>query len=130
MLEEVFQVGMLGVVTTFLVVLLKQQKPEFALPVAVLGCLIMSGLLIRGLHSLLHSFLSLADRTSLSGQELTTLLKIMGLAYVTDFVAGLCRDAGQGSVAAKVELAGRCGIVFLSLPLAATLLETVSVLFL
>ena len=45
------------------------------------------------------------------------MLKIVGIAYVSESTAALLRDAGQSAVGGKVEFAGRVLIVSLSVPL-------------
>lgn len=51
-------------------------------------------------------------------------LKALGIGYVTGFIADACRDSGQASLAAKAELAGKCAIFILSVPLISAVLET------
>ncbi len=129
MIADMVRIAAVGVITVLLVVLLKSHKPEFAIPVTLIGCILMVGMMVVYLKTILSSFAAIYEKTSLSGEDVLTLVKITGVAYLTDFAAGICRDAGETSVAAKVELAGRCGIVFLSLPIAVTLLQTISTLF-
>ena len=51
-------------------------------------------------------------------------LKALGIGYVTGFIADICRDSGQASLAAKAELAGKCAIFIISVPLVAAVLDT------
>ena len=51
-------------------------------------------------------------------------LKAVGIAYITDFVADACRDAGLASVASKAELVGKSAIFLLSVPLIMSVLDT------
>ena len=50
-------------------------------------------------------------------ESIQSQLKTMGIAYVTQFAAELCRDSGQSSIASKIELGGKVIIVTLSMPL-------------
>ena len=56
---------------------------------------------------------------------LNTLLKIMGIAYLAEFGSQICRDAGEGVIAGKVEFAGKLLILVMALPLLAAVLETI-----
>lgn len=49
----------------------------------------------------------------------------MGLALVTKLAAALCRDAGEGSLAAFVEVAGAAAAVLVALPLLKMVLQLV-----
>ena len=48
---------------------------------------------------------------------LELLLKIIAVAYVAEFGAQFCRDAGQGGTALKVELAAKLCVIVLALPI-------------
>lgn len=51
------------------------------------------------------------------------LVKSLGIAVLTGCAAGICRDCGESSVAAAVELAGKAEILALSVPLMRELLS-------
>jgi stage III sporulation protein AD len=56
---------------------------------------------------------------------LTTVLKIMGIAYIAEFGAQVCRDAGEGSTATKIEFAAKILVMVLALPIIVAILESV-----
>lgn len=58
------------------------------------------------------------------GEYFTAALKALGIAYISGFVADACRDFGQGSLAAKAELVGRCAIFVISVPMMTAIVQT------
>ena len=52
------------------------------------------------------------------------LLKMLGISYLSEFAASLCRDGGYGSAAGQIELFGRLSILVVSMPVVRALLET------
>ncbi|MNJ03061.1 Stage III sporulation protein AC/AD protein family protein [compost metagenome] len=56
---------------------------------------------------------------------LKTVLKIIGIAYIAEFGAQIVRDAGQESIASKIELAGKVLILVLAIPIISIIIETV-----
>ena len=56
------------------------------------------------------------------------IIKVLAVAYVTDFTAQLCRDAGEGAIGSKVELAGKVIIFYLSMPVLTAILELIGTL--
>ena len=56
--------------------------------------------------------------------HMNTLIKIMGVAYVAEYGAQICKDAGENSLGSKVELAGKLTILSLSVPVVLVILET------
>lgn len=51
------------------------------------------------------------------------ILKVLGIAYITEFAAAICQDAGEKSIASKVELAGKIAIFFAAIPVFTSLLD-------
>lgn len=56
------------------------------------------------------------------------MLKVLAVAYITDFTAQLCRDAGESSIGSKVELAGKIVIFYLAMPILSAILELIGAL--
>ena len=71
-------------------------------------------------------FCLMANVVAVNGPEIVgTLALVIGVAYLAQFASDLCRDAGEGAVAGKVELAGRVLILALCLPVFAAILELI-----
>ena len=66
-----------------------------------------------------------AARADIRPMYFTAVLKITGIAYITEFGAEICRDAGEGAIAAKVEMAGKVIIVALAIPVISSLIDLV-----
>lgn len=121
-MEIIKLLGICLIVTVFCV-LLKQYKPEYTFLVGILGGALV---LVTVLGKITPAFYTLQNfLSSFSTQSFyfTTALKAVGIGYVTQFIADTCRDAGQSSIAAKAEFAGRSGIFLLSVPLLQKILE-------
>ena len=110
------------IVSAVAVLFLKQHRPELAMLLsAAAGALVLVALV----SPTLQIAASLGERLSGAGlsEIFKVLLKVMGICYLTDFAADLCRDFGQSSLASKVELAGKISVIGLCLPLVDTLLS-------
>ena len=59
----------------------------------------------------------LAQTAQVSRTLLEPVARTVGLSIVTRLSAALCRDAGEGSIAAALELAGGAAAVVVALPL-------------
>lgn len=55
-------------------------------------------------------------------------LKILAIAYITDFTAQLCKDAGETSIGSKVELAGKVIIFYAAMPILTAILDLIGTL--
>jgi stage III sporulation protein AD len=123
---EIMQIIGLGIVVTILILIIRQQRPELALLLS-LGLSVIIFLLVVGKISLiLDLFRGLAERANINQLYLNTVLKIIGIAYISEFGAQVCRDAGEGAVAGKIEFAGKILILVLAIPIIAVVLDTIT----
>ena len=116
-----------ALVGTVLSLLIKDKAPKISFAVsAVCGVLILSSVIDD-----ISEIVSFADGFSaFSGSEIfSLLLKATGLAYIVDFAADLCRDAGEAGNAKRLENAGKIAILALSLPVITGLFDKVKDIF-
>ena len=116
----------LALVGLLLSLLLKQSGlPPMAYVLQLaLGVLIIWRLLPL-LGDVLQVFRRVADTAGLTQLYLSVLLKIIAVSYVAEFAAGLCRDAGESALAAKVELAAKVVVLLLAVPIVVNILDSV-----
>lgn len=120
---DVVKIAFLGIITALLYGLLRQIKPELA-PLVVLGGAAV--ILITLADSLLNVSGSVDDMMTLAGLEkenVSILMKALGICVVTQFAADICYDNSCSSIAAAVELAGRVGAVALAMPMIKTVAQ-------
>ena len=108
-------------------VFLKESRmPTAALLVSLAAGALILLLLLPSLRQLIAAFSALGQSVGADGDYLQLMLKIIGLAYIAEFCAQLCRDAGQGAAAFKIELAAKTGVLLLALPVLAAVISSVS----
>ena len=100
-----------------LATLVKKTSPDMALLLALAVCAVVLTALVRGLEEITVFLQELLERGGLSAELFTPLLKTVGIALVTRTGGALCRDAGEGAMAAVVEMSGAFAVVLVSLPL-------------
>lgn len=115
----------MALITTFLALILKEQKPNFAFLLTLFaGCFIFL-FLVDKIYEIIHLLQKIAQKGNVDTMYIETILKIIGVAYIADFAANITKDAGQGSLAAKVELAGKIIILTMAIPILTVLIETI-----
>src|SRR5699024_5722549 len=68
---------------------------------------------------------SLAQMAQVESIYIQTILKIIGIAYMTEFSANMMRDAGLSSVGANIELAGKIFILVLAIPIIEAVIQVI-----
>ena len=121
---EIFKILAICIITAVLAVVLKQQKGEYALMVALAGGTVVTLYILKGVLAPIEYINTKLLNNGINIEYFAVALKALGIGYVTGFIADICRDSGQASLAAKAELAGKCAIFIISLPLIAAVLDT------
>lgn len=122
---EIIQVVGLGLIATVLNLVVKDQKPLFAFLLAVATSVMIFLFLIGKIGDVIRMLEDLAENSGVQMIYLKTVLKIIGIAYIAEMGAQIVRDAGQESIASKIELAGKVLILVLAVPIIGIIIETV-----
>lgn len=120
---NVAQVVGIALVASVLLVLLRQARPEWAVLLSIVTAVSILFLLVDDIAAVVRVVGQVAHRADIDARYVDTLLKIVGVAYLTDLGAQLCRDAGESALAAKVQLAGKIMILLLAVPILMAVLE-------
>ncbi len=122
---EILQVVGLGLTGTILAVYVKESNKEVAVLISLVTGLILFIFALSKIGAVIKVLEELAARAKINMLYLTTVLKIMGIAYIAEFGAQVCRDAGEGSTATKIELAAKILVMVLALPIIMAILESI-----
>ncbi len=123
---SITQVVAFALLSTFIIILLKQYKSEYALIASIVACGIIIFFTITKLEVIINLLNDLINKTGINKDFFEILVKITGIAYLIDFGSNICKDAGENAIASKVDFAGKIIIISMSLPILTTLLETVT----
>ena len=122
---EIVQIIGLGFIVTLLILIIRSQRPEIAVQLSITLATIIFLLVLAKINIVLNLFRDLAEKANVNQLYLNTILKIIGIAYITEFGAQVCRDAGEGAVAGKIEFAGKVLVMVMAVPIIALVLDTI-----
>jgi len=122
-MEEVFKIVSFAIVSIVLIILLKQQKPEIALLLTIVVAVSILFIAVDKLSGIFELLETLVAKSGINKNFLSIILKITVIAYIVEFGKNICVDAGQSSIATKLEMAGKVIIVCLSLPIISSLVN-------
>ncbi len=121
----IIKVVVIGLVTAFSYVILKQLKPELAIFVALSGGLIIISLSLSSIGGVVNSVVEMFNSTGLNSSILTPIIKIVGIGYIVEFSANICTDIGASSIADKILFAGKIAIVVVAFPIISSMIEVI-----
>jgi len=121
---EIWQIVGLALIVTVISVVLKQIRPEIALQLTILAGASIFILVMSKIKIIVDLLQNLADQANISSYYLLIVLKIVGVAYLAEFGAQICRDAGEGALASKIELAAKVAVIVLAIPIIVAITES------
>ena len=111
------------IIAAAVAVLLKRYSMEYSLLISLVAGAVIIIMLLEGISGKLRELQNIASLYS-AASFFWVAVKALGICILTGFIADTCREAGQLSLANKAELAGRCAIFILSVPMLTSLLDT------
>ena len=123
---EIVQIVGIAFVATFIAMILKQYRPEFSIYISVIAGILIFSIVVVKLSSVVEIIKTLSSKLGTNMQFFSLLIKITGIAYLSEFATNICKDSGETAIASKVELAGRIIIIAMSVPILGALIDVVT----
>ena len=114
-----------GLIALIIIIIVRQYKPEFTLYISLLAGAIILLFLMDKLDAIISMLTTLSNKTAINNEFLVLLIKITGIAFLTEFAVSVCKDSGESAIANKIDMGGKVIIVSMSIPIISSLLETV-----
>ena len=125
-MDDMVKVAALAITAALCACVVKKQVRELGLVLALAAGALILGMAFRALSGLGMLLDSLSELAGLSPAVLSPVLKTVGISILTKITAELCRDAGEGGIAAAAETAGAAAAVLAALPLLRAVLSTIT----
>ena len=122
-METLLKICAIGIAALIIISIVKTYKPEFTVEVTLCAGMILLYFIIDSLKYGFGFIADIYEDLSYGKEYFPIILKVLGIAYITEFAAAICQDAGERSIASKVELAGKIAIFFAAIPVFTSLLD-------
>ena len=114
---DFYKIVLLALVAVAGIALVRQLKPEFALPLSVGVSVVLLLAVCDALYDVVYTFYNFAEQSGIDGEAIGCVIKVVGIGYLAEFGNNLCIDANCKSIGDKVLLASKVAILFCALPL-------------
>src|SRR5699024_462040 len=98
---------------------------QFAYLLLLITSIFILILVIKQVQVIIQLLQSLGDKASIHPIYIETILKIIGIAYITELGSSITKDAGLHSIASKIELSGKVFILLMAIPIITAVVETI-----
>jgi len=119
------QAAMIGITGVFLALQIKHTKPEFAVYLSIATSIFLLFLAVQKLEVVVESVKLIQSSISVQTSYIQVLLKIIGITYISEFAADICRDAGYSTIAGQIGVFSKLSILAVSMPIVSALLDTI-----
>jgi stage III sporulation protein AD len=114
-----------GILASLMVVILKENSKEVSIVLVIASSIVLLLASINYLTPIVSMVENIVSKTSIDSSYIIVILKVTGIAYLIEFGKDICIDAGQNSIANKMEIAGKIIIASLSVPVITSVFEVV-----
>lgn len=122
---DIIKIIGIAFIALIIIVLLKQYRAEFALYISLLTGVLILLLVMDKLSGIVTLLQSIASKTSINSTFIVLLIKITGIAFLSEFAVSICKDSGESAIASKIELGSKIIIISMSIPIISSLLEVI-----
>ena len=122
---EIIKVVAFAFIALFIVLIFKGRRDDLAIQVSIVAGILIFLFMVNKLTIIMGFLQTLANKANIDVVYLNTVFKILGIAYLASFCSEICRDAGESSIAAKVEFAGKILILVLAIPILMAVMQSI-----
>lgn len=123
---DIIKIILIALLAVSLTLIVKQVKPELAMLVSLITITIIFAFCLDKIGQVIDLITRLSQNSGIPTEFLTIVLKIIGIAYLTEFGANICKDVGESAVAAKIQFAGKCVIMLLGMTIIGNFVDTLT----
>lgn len=116
---------LIAIVCTITAVLLKTYKQEFSILIIISLSLFFLNWMLNIFGEIQAQFNTIISELEQNKSFYKILFKIVGITYVCEFSAGICKDTGYSSIASQIEIVGKMLIFLSGLPVLVSVIESI-----
>ena len=119
------QVCVMSAAGMFAAIIIRKDKPEYATLIILLVGFLIALKVVGALDGMLEEIQSWSQLLQENVVYVNLLLKLIGITYICEFAANICKDAGYATLSSHVELFGKVMIMMAGLPVIKTMMEMI-----
>ena len=122
---DILKISILGILAVFFAVVLKSYRPEYSQFISIAVCICIFLFAVTKLEQIVEYAGKMQDMIHLDGAYMGMVLKMIGVTYIAEFAANICKDSGYQTVAGQIELFAKLSILVLGMPVILGFMETI-----
>ena len=120
------RIAAIGIVSVLLALQFKGGKQqEFGIYLALMAGFLIFTEVLGQLEYVIRTVTAYVSELKVISPFLSVLYKMIGIAYVSEFASGICKDAGYSALSGQIEMAGKITLISLSMPIILEVLDAI-----
>lgn len=115
----------IGIVGALLSVTIKNYRPELALCISLATGILIFLFSLDGLGAVISEVQRVCESSGVDTAFFKVAMKVIAIAYVTEFASELAKDSGENAIAKKLEFAGKTSVLACMMPVIKNLIDVI-----
>ena len=119
------KIGIIAIVAVLLAIQFKGSRNEYSIYISLAAGIIIFIYGVSRLEFIIETINKIQGYIHFNTEYVGTLVKMIGITYIAEFAASICKDSGYQAIASQIEIFGKLSILAISMPVILALLETI-----
>lgn len=115
----------IGIVGTLLSVTVKSYRPELSLCISVATGVLIFLASAKGLGTVISEIQLMCENSGVNTEFFKVAMKVIAIAYVTEFASQVAKDSGESAISKKLEFAGKTTVLVIMMPVIRNLINVI-----
>lgn len=120
-----FSIVGLSLIAVSICLILKKTNPEFSMLVSLVAGILIFAIIIGNIYPIFDVINKWTSDFNLNNIYISTVMKSLGICYLTQLASETCKDSGYSAIAIKIELTGKITIILMALPMFLDLMQII-----
>ncbi|MBC5714638.1 stage III sporulation AC/AD family protein [Roseburia sp. BX1005] len=122
---DILKIGILGIMAVLLALMLKKYHVEYSSYISIAVCICIFTFAAVRLELLIGYAKKMQTLLHVNDTYMSMILKMIGITYVTEFAANICKDSGYQTIAGQIELFAKLSILLIGMPVILACMESI-----
>ena len=112
-----------SIISAALYILLKKYSPEYCPVIEIASIILIVWTAYPYICDIIDFYNKFSSSSNLDNNYTKIILKVTGVALISQFASDICKDSGENALAVKIEFAGKTIIMSLAIPIIEALIQ-------
>lgn len=122
---DILKISILGIAAVLLALILKSYRPEYSYYISIAACICIFLFVTTKLELIVGYVERMQQMLQLDSSYMAMILKMIGVTYVAEFAANICKDSGYQTIAGQIELFAKLSIMVVGMPVILAFMEII-----